>query len=386
MNSLFVESPSKPPPNKKQKLSNCEPNTTDSETKTENMNKGNVLNYPYFYNSGYLQLPTGYIFGNYKIINGSDNIHENFIGKGSFGLVYLCENLENGRKYVVKIIKNERRYIKAAIQETILLSEISEQQKCDNHNLVKFIESFYLFESIPVLVFEFAGKNLYKYSKNNLLYNSRAFTYDLVIQITNQILKGLKKLRELNIIHCDLKPENICYDDSTGEISIIDFGSSRKEGTKETTISYEFTRYYRPPELPLELGFDCKSDIWSLGCIVYELYTGMPLFPVKSSYHQCLLLKNHIQVLGMPPKSFCDKHPTKNVQYMIDRIKDTNIGKWEDKQHILKNVDEDPVINFISKCLKWDPDERITPEEALNDPLFTSSLPKKVLKTLSSFV
>jgi serine/threonine protein kinase len=86
-------------------------------------------------------------------------------------------------------------------------------------------------------------------------------------------------LKEVGITHCDLKPENIMYvNEDRKEVKIVDLGSAT--GAKEKGFSYVCSRYYRSPEISLGgLQYSYPSDMWSLGCLLVEMYTGVPLFP-----------------------------------------------------------------------------------------------------------
>lgn len=103
-------------------------------------------------------------------------------------------------------------------------------------------------------------------------------------------------MEEENIIHCDLKPENILLksQDKSG-IKIIDFGSSCF--ADQRIYTYIQSRFYRAPEIILGIPFTTAIDMWSLGCILIELYTGMPIFPGESEHEQLMLL---MEVLGLP--------------------------------------------------------------------------------------
>ena len=75
------------------------------------------------------------------------------------------------------------------------------------------------------------------------------------------------------MIHCDLKPENILLrDPKRSAIKLVDFGSSCREG--QTVYSYIQSRFYRSPEVLLGCSYTCAIDLWSLGCILFEMHTG----------------------------------------------------------------------------------------------------------------
>jgi len=98
----------------------------------------------------------------------------------------------------------------------------------------------------------------------------------------------------LGIVHCDLKPENILFtDDSYLNIKIIDFGASCNDYTNG--FFYVQSRYYRAPEVVLGAPYDQAVDMWSLGCIIYELITGKPLFP---AYDENELLEYVVLTVG----------------------------------------------------------------------------------------
>ena len=120
----------------------------------------------------------------------------------------------------------------------------------------------------------------------------------LVRRFAFQILKALKFLNEHSIIHCDLKPENILLRENTNSmIKVIDLGSSCF--SNQRIYEYIQSRFYRSPEVILGLPYKCSIDMWSLGCLLFELYTGYPLFPGKDEFSQILLI---IETNGFPPK------------------------------------------------------------------------------------
>ena len=94
--------------------------------------------------------------------------------------------------------------------------------------------------------------------------------------IIKSILENLKFLKNIGIVHCDLKPENIVYTSDNKNIKIIDYGSATY--IDDTNYWYIQTRPYRAPEVVLGCPFDYSVDMWSLGCVLYELMTGETLF------------------------------------------------------------------------------------------------------------
>ena len=101
---------------------------------------------------------------------------------------------------------------------------------------------------------------------------------DMIRRIAIQVLQGLLFLKRQNIIHCDLKPENILLkQENKSGIKIIDLGSGCFE--KDQIYTYIQSRFYRAPEIIIGMPYTSAIDIWSMGCILCELFLGFPIFP-----------------------------------------------------------------------------------------------------------
>ena len=119
----------------------------------------------------------------------------------------------------------------------------------------------------------------------------------LIKAFTRQILCALNSMKRRNIIHCDIKPENILLvsPESTA-IKVIDLGTACY--ATNTVWTYIQSRYYRAPEVILGIPYTPAIDMWSLGCVVYELYKGSPIFAGENEKEQIALI---IQHRGIPP-------------------------------------------------------------------------------------
>jgi len=146
------------------------------------------------------------------------------------------------------------------------------------------------------LVFEHLSFNLYELLKRT---HFRGVSLTLIRKFARQILKALAflGLPEVNVIHCDLKPENILFRvPNRSAIKVIDFGSSC-QGDKRM-YKYIQSRFYRSPEVILELPYTQAIDMWSLGCILVEMHTGIPLFAGRDEGDQ---MRRFCALKGMPP-------------------------------------------------------------------------------------
>jgi dual specificity tyrosine-phosphorylation-regulated kinase 2/3/4 len=112
-----------------------------------------------------------------------------------------------------------------------------------------------------------------------------------------QLIIVLSYMKRYNIIHCDLKPENILLVTSKkSAIKVIDFGTGCFENS--TYYTYIQSRYYRAPEIMLGISYNCSIDMWSVGCIVIELFYGYPIFAGEDEAEQLAII---MEFIGMPP-------------------------------------------------------------------------------------
>lgn len=103
--------------------------------------------------------------------------------------------------------------------------------------------------------------------------NFKGLSLDFIRSIGAQLLQSLRFLKQHSIIHCDLKPENVLLKQKGGtKIKLIDFGSSCF--ANEKVYTYIQSRFYRAPEIMLAIPYTSAIDMWSLGCILGELFTG----------------------------------------------------------------------------------------------------------------
>ncbi|KTF77389.1 hypothetical protein cypCar_00004617 [Cyprinus carpio] len=203
------------------------------------------------------------------------------IGKGSFGQVLKCLDHKTNEMVAIKIIRNKKRFHHQALVELKILDAVRRRDRDNCHNVIHMKEYFY-FRNHLCITFELLGANLYELIKKN---NFQGFSLGLIRRFAHSLLKCLQMLHKEKIIHCDLKPENILLSQrGQGNIKVVDFGSSCYE--QQRVYTYIQSRFYRSPEVILGHPYSMAIDMWSLGCILAELYTGYPLFPGESEVEQ----------------------------------------------------------------------------------------------------
>ncbi|XWS57991.1 hypothetical protein CRYUN_Cryun09bG0220800 [Craigia yunnanensis] len=225
-------------------------------------------------------------------------IVKDVLGHGTFGQVAKCWIPDTSSFVAVKIIKNQPAYHQQALVEVSILTTLNKKYDPeDKHHIVR-IYDYFVYQRHLCICFELLDTNLYELIKIN---HFRGLSLSIVQLFSKQILRGLALLKDAGIIHCDLKPENIllCTSVKPAEIKIIDFGSACMED--RTVYSYIQSRYYRSPEVLLGYQYTTAIDMWSFGCIVAELFLGLPLFPGASEFD---LLRRMIEILGGKPPDY----------------------------------------------------------------------------------
>ncbi|KAI9256615.1 kinase-like domain-containing protein [Phascolomyces articulosus] len=222
------------------------------------------------------------------------------LGQGTFGQVVKCVRISTGQLYSVKVIKNKRAYRTQSRMEVEILKQLNNKLGSDEGDHVLQLEHTFNHKNHLCLVFELLSFNLYDLIKQN---GFKGLSLNLVRVFALQLLDSLALLKKARIIHCDLKPENVLLKSvKSPTIKVIDFGSACHESSHVYT--YIQSRFYRSPEILLGLPYNAAIDMWSLGCIVAELFIGIPLFPGSSEYNQLFRI---VEMLGQPPQDMLDK-------------------------------------------------------------------------------
>ncbi|XP_036038444.1 dual specificity tyrosine-phosphorylation-regulated kinase 4 [Onychomys torridus] len=286
------------------------------------------------------------------------------IGKGSFGQVVKCLDHKNNELVALKIIRNKKRFHHQALVELKILEALRRKDKDNSHNVVHMKDFFY-FRNHLCITFELLGINLYELMKNN---SFQGFSLSIVRRFTLSVLKCLQMLYVEKIIHCDLKPENIVlYQRGQVTVKVIDFGSSCYEHQKVYT--YIQSRFYRSPEVILGHPYNMAIDMWSLGCIMAELYTGYPLFPGENEVEQLACI---MEVLGLPPAHLVQTASRRQIFFDSKGLPKNITNNRGEKRYpdskdltmVLKTYDTS-FLDFLRRCLVWEPSLRMTPDQAL---------------------
>ncbi|EIN07636.1 hypothetical protein PUNSTDRAFT_45173 [Punctularia strigosozonata HHB-11173 SS5] len=317
--------------------------------------------------------------GDYLVVN-HDHLSYRYevvgtLGKGSFGQVLRCRDHATGESVAVKIIRNKKRFHHQAMVEIKILDNLRKWDPEEKHQVIKMTEHFN-FRGHLCIAMELLSINLYELIKAN---GFVGFTTGLIRRFTSQMLMSLSLMRHHRIVHCDLKPENVLLKHpAKSAIKVIDFGSSCFE--HEKIYTYIQSRFYRSPEVILGMNYHMAIDMWSLGCILAELYTGFPIFPGENEQEQLSCI---MEVLGVPDKDFINRSSRKRLFFdssgaprpVINSKGRRRRPGTKTLQQVLR-CDDENFVDFIAKCLIWDPERRLKPQQALRHPFILNSRKK----------
>jgi len=366
---------------------------------------------------------------------------ESELGSAAFSTAYRCIDLSSddsdGHEEVcLKVIKNTKDFFDQSLDEIKILELLRKTGKCDENYIIRMKTFFYYREHL-IIVTELLRQNLFEFGKFILDNDEEPyFTIPRLAYITRQCLIALRFVHSLGLVHSDVKPENILLGSySRAKVKLIDFGSSCYLTDRQS--SYIQSRSYRAPEVVLGLPYDGKIDIWSLGCVVAEMYTGEVTFQNDSIVSMlsrieaiCGSFPRHMIAQGRQSGRFftksgllyevvdesdhengtsppgpndeeTDSETESSVQFDIFQPKSTRLScrlgfdsdLMEDfgesysssgprSEHELQQIFTD----FVARLLTIDPDGRPTAEEALQHPwmVFAASLTEEQIKYPSS--
>ena len=198
------------------------------------------------------------------------------IGSGNFGQVYLVRHKYEGRNYVVKKIKT-RDMPESEREKTE--QEVRLLQKLRHANIVAYKDSYIDRDQfLCIVMVNCEGGDMYSKIK---AVKGKKFTEAQILEWSAQILLALLYLHERKILHRDLKTQNIFLKNS--KIRLGDFGIAKVlDGTRDFANTCIGTPYYMSPELFKNKPYSYKSDVWGLGCVIYEMCNLRHAFDAQS--------------------------------------------------------------------------------------------------------
>ena len=237
------------------------------------------------------------------------------LSKGTNSIIYIGRKIKNNEKIVIKKLEITNKTTTLQMQEIATETTISNFLKNkESDNIVKIIDIIENFDNTYIIMEYYEGGNLLDLMINKKIDNIKIYF--------NQILNGINFLNDNNIVHGDIKPENILLTNDKKNIKICDFGFSKKINNKDKNLLVRGSPLYMPPEL-LNNNYNMfQSDIWALGMILYEMIFGY--HPLK----KCKDINDlKIEILELNKK--INNHDINNIDKscieLLKRMLDVNI-------------------------------------------------------------
>ncbi|KAE8279725.1 Serine/threonine-protein kinase PRP4-like protein [Larimichthys crocea] len=288
-----------------------------------------------------------------------------YTGQGVFSNVIRARDTARaGQEVAVKIIRNNELMQKTGLKELEFLKKLNDADPDDKFHCLRLFRHFYHKQHL-CLVFEPLSMNL------------------------------RELLKRCNILHADIKPDNILVNESKTILKLCDFGSASHVADNDIT-PYLVSRFYRAPEIIIGKPYDYGIDMWSVGCTLYELYTGKILFPGSSNNH---MIKLAMDLKGKMPNKmirkglFKDQHFDQNLNFLyieVDKVtereKVTVMSTINPTKDLLadmiggQRLPEDQrkkvmqLKDLLDGTLMLDPAKRISINQALQHPFIQEKI------------
>eukprot|EP00277_Geminigera_cryophila_P030238 CAMPEP_0173057526 /NCGR_PEP_ID=MMETSP1102-20130122/799_1 /TAXON_ID=49646 /ORGANISM="Geminigera sp., Strain Caron Lab Isolate" /LENGTH=367 /DNA_ID=CAMNT_0013923071 /DNA_START=70 /DNA_END=1169 /DNA_ORIENTATION=+ len=283
------------------------------------------------------------------------------LGEGSFGYVVAAKDSVAGKRVAIKKIKDA---VEDESDGKRLLRELKLLRHCRGH------ENFIIIKDIIVspsskefkdiyIVTDLMDTDLYR-----IVRSPQQLSDDHVRYFIYQVLRGLKYIHSANVMHRDLKPNNLLVN-ANCDLKICDLGLARMSDANDSVMTcYVVTRWYRAPELLLgNKHYDAAIDMWSVGCVMAELLARKPLFQGKDYVE---MLKLQIAYIGNPKRPEQKHISDKAIKFLADRTLFPASRRIAWKELFPKSSEQ--ALDMLDNLLQFNPENRLTAEQALAHP------------------
>ncbi|OOM78268.1 Stk1 family PASTA domain-containing Ser/Thr kinase [Clostridium sp. BL-8] len=283
------------------------------------------------------------------------------IGEGGMSEVFKARDNKLNRFVAVKILKNEFCDNPSIVEK--FKGEATAIATLSDNNIVNILDVGTQ-EEINYIVMEYVkGKTL-----KDIIKQVGKMNYETAISVAVQIAKALDCAHRNNIIHRDVKPQNILVTED-GVMKVTDFGiakfSSSETITNTSTIMG--SAHYLSPEQAKGTFIDCRTDLYSLGVVLYEMVTGR--LPFQADTAVTIALK-HLQEEVVPPKSINSKVPDSLNQLILKAMEKDPIKRYQTAKEMIADLEK----------IKEDPNALIEPEDENDHTIIMSAVTEQIPK------
>jgi len=286
----------------------------------------------------------------------------------------------------LKIVRKIKRYYESALIEARIVDAINRRGGRGRTHCVVMYDAF-SFDGHYCMVFESLGPSLFDFLKRH---DYQPFPMVCVQDFALQLLEAMEFLHSFRLIHTDLKIENVLLvndrevkygnqrvPEST-RLKLIDFGGACYDSDKKSSVIN--TRQYRAPEVILGTGWSMPSDMWSVGCILAELYQGELLFATHDNLEHVALME---RIIGPFPRRMIQVAKSEessqselaqqafdsNERHRMERVLDADNAAFVRQsprlEQLMRSPDDAWFFELLRKILVIDPTERATAHECL---------------------
>ncbi|KAH8595843.1 kinase-like domain-containing protein [Bisporella sp. PMI_857] len=354
--------------------------------------------------------------GHYMVIPEADLTERysimKLLGQGTFGKVVQARDKKRGKLVAIKIIRSVQKYRDASRIELRVLSTLKAND-AENRNRCIHLRDCFDYRGHICIVMDLLGQSVFDFLKGNAFV---PFPNSQIQSFARQLFTSVAFLHDLNLIHTDLKPENILLCENAyqaftynrripsssstvnrqavqrkvlldTEIRLIDFGSATFQDEYHSSVVS--TRHYRAPEIILGLGWSYPCDIWSIGCILVEFFTGDALFQTHDNLEHLAMMEavcgsridNHLiskvnqlskSRSGNPAAKFFKRSKLDYPQPETTRASRRFVKAMKKLEEIIPDNTKFSrhFLDLLRKIFIYDPEDRITAKQALQHPWF----------------
>lgn len=295
-----------------------------------------------------------------QTLNHPRYVSNGVLGTGTYGHVLRCIDQQTGEVVAVKVSHKESAYRRSALNEASILKTLNLSP-----NVLRMRETFEHEGRIHIAC-DMLHINLYE------LMRQRKFAITPLGQcreIGSIILKALGEVHAAGFMHCDVKPENVMMRSKHSETDccLIDFGAIRRFHENQY---YDIqSLWYRAPEVIAGVPYTTAIDIWSVGCMLYELHTGNPLFAGNDPQEQINLI---IDLVGQPSQE--SRTTGKNSYSLRFTGSSSRTPKFlEDSIVGADPLEIEMFADVLYQMLSPDESQRYTVADCLKHPFFSGA-------------
>jgi serine/threonine protein kinase len=246
----------------------------------------------------------GHVDPNVHQIDRYENLQ--LIGKGTFGCVFKGWDPKHQREVALKVVRRTPKYFQDAKIEALTITRL--QTELCSQDFCVIIYRYLEWNEHFCIAFEKLHSTLHSY-----IYDKKrrgiGCKRNVIQHVIFRLLRCVSYLHSVRIAHVDIKPENIMFTEdprTTGnyQVKLIDFGAATWLTTHHSSLIQ--TRFYRAPEVIIESKWDEKADLWSVGCILLEMYFGRLVFDTHDSLEHLHLIE---KFCGRIPQSLLQRSP-----------------------------------------------------------------------------